>query len=55
MARIIELLAYYLPHRKVSEEEIFRQLQMRHQRRQKAIESAYRNQLQRDAPHTLEM
>ena len=52
---IIELLVYYLPHRKVSEEEIFRQLQTRHQRRQKAIESAYRNQLHRDAPHTLEM
>lgn len=42
---IVELLTYYLPNRKVSEEEIFEQLQQRHTRRQRAIESAYRTQL----------
>jgi len=42
---IVELLTHYLPNRKVSEEEIFEQLQMRHERRQRAIDSAYRKQL----------
>ena len=42
---IVELLTHYLPNRKVSEEEIFEQLRMRHERRQRAIDSAYRKQL----------
>ena len=45
---IVELLTHYLPNRKASEEEIFEQLQMRHERRQRAIDSAYRNQVLKD-------
>lgn len=41
---IVELMTHYLPNRKASEEEIFEQLQMRHERRQRAIDSAYRKQ-----------
>jgi SRSO17 transposase len=48
---IVELLNYYLPDRKASEEEIFEQLQARHERRQKAIESAYRKQMIHDLLH----
>lgn len=40
----IELLTHYLPNKKASEEEIFKQLQMRHEKRQRAMESAYRIQ-----------
>jgi SRSO17 transposase len=45
---IVELLSHYLPQRKISEEEIFRQLEIRHQRRQQAIESANRKQSQEE-------
>lgn len=45
---IVELLTHYLPNRKTSEEEIFEQLQMRHMRRQRAIDSAYRTQILKD-------
>lgn len=38
---IRELLCWYLPNRKNSEEEIFRQLQRRHQQRQKDIDRHY--------------
>jgi len=38
---IVELLSYYLPNRKATEEEIFLQLEERHRRRKKAIESAH--------------
>ncbi len=41
---IVELLTHYLPNRKISEEEVFRQLQVRHRRRQKAIQSFYQRQ-----------
>ena len=41
---IVELLTHYLPDRKASEEEIFKQLQIRHEKRQRAIDSAYRKQ-----------
>jgi SRSO17 transposase len=41
---IVELLTHYLPNRKISEEEVFRQLQIRHKKRQLAIDSAYRTQ-----------
>ena len=42
---ITALLCHYLPRRDVSEEEIFRQMQVRHERRQASIDAAYRKQL----------
>jgi SRSO17 transposase len=41
---VVEILSYYLPNRKATEEEVFRQLEVRHKRRKSAIESAYRKQ-----------
>jgi SRSO17 transposase len=41
---IVELLTHYLPNRKASEEEIFEQLRIRHEKRQRAIDPAYRKQ-----------
>jgi SRSO17 transposase len=41
---IIALLCHYLPRRDVSEEEVFRQMQVRHEKRQAAIEAAYKKQ-----------
>jgi SRSO17 transposase len=38
------LLAHFLPRRDVSVEEVIRQMEARHEARQKAIESAYRRQ-----------
>lgn len=48
---IVELITFYLPNRKASEEEILEQLQMRHERRQRAIDSAYRKQIFKDLLH----
>lgn len=41
---VVEILSYFLPHRMATEEEVFRQLEERHRRRKKAIESAYNQQ-----------
>ena len=41
---IIALLCHYLPRRDVSEEEVFRQMQVRHEKRQAAIDAAYKKQ-----------
>ena len=41
---IIALLCHCFPRRDVSEEEVFRQMQVRHERRQAAIDSAYKKQ-----------
>ena len=41
---IIALLCHYLPRRDISEKEVFRQMQIRHERRQASIDSAYRKQ-----------
>ena len=41
---IVALLCHYFPRRDVSEEEVFRQMQVRHERRQAAIDSAYKKQ-----------
>jgi SRSO17 transposase len=43
------LLAHFLPRRDVTVEEVVRQMEARHKARQKAIDSAYRRQLLRDA------
>jgi SRSO17 transposase len=43
------LLAHFLPRRDVTVEEVVRQMEARHQARQKAIESAYRRQTRADA------
>lgn len=43
------LLAHFLPRRDVTVEEVVRQMEARHQARQKAIESAYRRQQRGDA------
>jgi len=43
---IVSILSFFLPHRAITAEEVFRQLQVRHQRRRAAIESAYRKQLE---------
>ena len=42
---VVEILSYYLPNRKATEEEVFRQLEVRHKRRNSAIESAFKSQL----------
>ena len=41
---ITALLCHYLPRRDISEEEVFRQMQVRHQKRQASIDCAYRKQ-----------
>ena len=41
---IIALPCHYLPRRDVSEKEVFRQMQVRHERRQAAIDAAYKKQ-----------
>ncbi len=41
---IITLLCFYLPRRDIAEEEVFRQMQVRHERRQASIDAAYRKQ-----------
>jgi SRSO17 transposase len=41
---ITTLLCHYLPRRDISEEEVFRQMQVRHQKRQASIDCAYRKQ-----------
>ena len=41
---IVEILNYSLPRGDVDKEDIFRQLEKRHEARRKAMESAYRNQ-----------
>ena len=38
------LLAHFLPRKDVTAEEVIRQMEVRHQQRQNAIESAYRTQ-----------
>jgi SRSO17 transposase len=43
-ADIETLLAHFLPRRDVDEAEVIRQLQVRHQKRQASIDSAYANQ-----------
>jgi hypothetical protein len=45
---IVELLNFYLPNRKATEKEIFEQLIMRHERRQKAIDAAYHSKMIKD-------
>jgi hypothetical protein len=42
---IVELLNYYLPNRKASEQEIYRQLEIRHKKRLADIKYAYHKQL----------
>jgi len=46
---IIALLCHYLPRRDISEKEVFRQMQIRHERRQASIDSAYRKQETEDS------
>jgi SRSO17 transposase len=41
---IIVLLCHYLPRRDISEEEVFRQMQIRHEKRQASIDWAYKKQ-----------
>ena len=41
---IVELLSYYLPSKKNSEQEIFKQMAIRHTARLKSIEHYYRKQ-----------
>ena len=41
---IISLLCHFLPKRTINSEEVFRQLEVRHQKRKTSIESAYRIQ-----------
>ncbi len=43
---IVVLLAFLLPHRALTLEEVIRQLEVRHKRRQDAIDSQYRKQLE---------
>jgi SRSO17 transposase len=43
-ADIVALLAHYLPRRDLDEEEVFRQMEIRHRQRQDSIDSAYARQ-----------
>lgn len=43
-ADIVALLAHYLPRRDLDEEEVFRQMEIRHKQRQDSIDSAYARQ-----------
>jgi SRSO17 transposase len=43
---IVSILSFILPHRAINKQELIRQLEVRHERRRSAIESAYRIQLQ---------
>ena len=43
-ADVANLLECFLPRRDITEEEVFRQMEVRHRKRQASIESAYRNQ-----------
>ena len=43
---IVSILSFILPHRAINKQELIRQLELRHERRRSAIESAYRIQLQ---------
>ena len=47
-ADVVAVLKEILPRRTVSKEEIFRQLEERHRRRQVAIDSAYRKQYEKE-------
>ena len=42
---IVSILSFILPHRATTKQEVIRQLEIRHERRRSAIESAYRIQL----------
>jgi SRSO17 transposase len=42
---IVSILSFILPHRATTKQEVIRQLEIRHERRRSAIESAYRTQL----------
>lgn len=44
VADIVALLAHYLPRRDLDEEELFRQMELRHRQRQDSIDSAYARQ-----------
>lgn len=48
---VVELLCYVLPKRKVTAEEMIRQLKARHSKRQAAIDFHYRQQKMRDQRH----
>lgn len=50
---IVSILLFILPHRAITEQEVFRQLEVRHQRRRAAIESAYRKQLEANSVYAL--
>ena len=50
---IVSILSFILPHRAITEKEVFRQLEVRHQRRQAAIESAYRKQLEANSLYAI--
>lgn len=50
---IESLLAYILPRRDVSLQEVIRQMQVRHQARQRSIESAYQRQQRSDEAESL--
>jgi len=41
---IVELLRFFLPRRDVTEEEVLRQLQVRHAKRQASIDYAFKKQ-----------
>jgi hypothetical protein len=43
-ADVANLLECFLPRRDITEEEVLRQMEVRHRKRQASIESAYRTQ-----------
>lgn len=50
-ADVVELLVHFLPRRGVTKEEVLRQLQLRHRKRQDSIDSARRCQVPKEVAH----
>ena len=50
---IVSILSFILPHRAITAEEVFRQLEVRHQRRRAATESAYRKQFEANSLYAI--
>jgi SRSO17 transposase len=51
---IVSILSFFLPKRAVTADEVFRQMEVRHNKRQASIESAYRKQLREELNSALE-
>jgi len=44
VADVVKILDHFLPRKDITEEEVLRQMHIRHKKRQASIDSAYRKQ-----------